>query len=130
MTELLNRAIRMYKGGPIDPNLFSVAIRNCNVSEATFVAWTEYMRANSIQINDEFLLNSFQSLLKQGNAINSLLDIVDYFCENGEMSGVAWRRMMKMMDIEPSDVSILVSSRCTLVTSLLRYLNSHFDAIS
>ena len=120
----------MYKGGPIDPNLFSVAIRNCNVSEATFVAWTEYMRANSIQINDEFLLNSLQSLLKQGNAINSLLDIVDYFCENGEVSGVAWRRMMKMMDIEPSDVSILVSSRCTLVTSLLRYLNSHFDAIS
>ena len=120
----------MYKRGPIDPNLFSVAIRNCSVSESTFVALTEYMRANSIQINDEFLLNGFQSLLKQSGAINSLLDIVDYFCEDGEVSGVAWRRMMLMMGIEPSDVSISVSSRCTLVTSILRYLNSRFDVIS
>ena len=88
------------------------------------------MRSNGIEIEDTFLLNGFESLLKQRDAVNSLLDIIDYFSEDGEINGRVWRALMRMMEIEEPKVDPVGSSRCTLIASIAKYYNDKYTMIS
>ena len=91
---------------------------------------TDFMRSNGIEIDETFLLNGFESLLKQRDAVNSLLDIIDYFTEDGEISGRVWRVLMRMMGIEQPQVDPAGTSRCTLIASIAKYYNDKFAMIS
>ena len=88
------------------------------------------MRSNGVEIEDTFLLNGFESLLKQREAVNSLLDIIDYFSEDGEINGRVWRVLMRMMGIEQPKVDPVGSSRCTLIASIAKYYNDKYTMIS
>lgn len=94
------------------------------------MALTDFMRSNGIEIEDTFLLNGFESLLKQRDAVNSLLDIIDYFSEDGEINGRVWRALMRMMEIEEPKVDPVGSSRCTLIASIAKYYNDKYTMIS
>lgn len=91
---------------------------------------TDFMRSNGVEIEDTFLLNGFESLLKQKEAVNSLLDIIDYFSEDGEIDGRVWRVLMRMMGIEQPKVDPVGSSRCTLIASITKYYNDKYAMIS
>lgn len=114
----------------LDPSLFSPAVRSSNLTEASFVALTDFMRSNGVEIGETFLLNGFESLLKQRDAVNSLLDIIDFFSEDGEISGKVWRAMMRMMEIEQPQVDPAGSSRCTLLATIAKYYNDKYAMIS
>lgn len=114
----------------LDPSLFSPAVRSSNLTEASFVALTDFMRSNGVEIGETFLLNGFESLLKQRDAVNSLLDIIDFFSEDGEISGKVWRTMMRMMEIEQPQVDPAGSSRCTLLATIAKYYNDKYAMIS
>ena len=88
------------------------------------------MRSNGVEIGETFLLNGFESLLKQRDAVNSLLDIIDFFSEDGEISGKVWRAMMRMMEIEQPQVDPAGSSRCTLLATIAKYYNDKYAMIS
>lgn len=114
----------------LDPSLFSPAVRSSELTESSFIAMTDFMRSNGIEIDETFLLNGFESLLKQRDAVNSLLDIIDYFTEDGEISGRVWRVLMRMMGIEQPQVDPAGTSRCTLIASIAKYYNDKFAMIS
>ena len=127
----------------VDPNLFSMAVKDKKVGEASFLALVEYMNANAIPIPDSFFLNAFKSLLWAKENINSLLDIVDYFSEE-QNAGVTdvrssvWRRMMCVLtENEAPDADAFVGmkgsekpNRYLLLSSLVEYLRQHVQCIS
>lgn len=120
----------------IDPALFSKAIRNTQLSEDSFGVIVEYMKTNGIPISDHFLLNAFQSLLCSENNINSLLDIIDYFSEDLQVSGEYWRCFMNILsqnkeaaqDAYDSIRRYSQSNRHSLLYTLFRYFKQ--DKIS
>lgn len=117
----------------VDPHLFSKAVRNTQLSTESFATLVNYMNENGIPIVNEFLLNSFQSMLFSETNLNCLLDIIDAFCEDDEngrnLSGDYWRCFMNILtkQTQPhqneydSIRSISPSNRNSIILSLLRY---------
>ena len=129
-SEASNREEQAKEEETLDPSLFSPAVRSSDLTEASFVALTDFMRSNGVEVEDTFLLNGFESLLEQREAVNSLLDIIDYFSEDGEINGRIWRVLMRMMGIEQPKVDLVGSSRCTLIASIAKYYNDKYTMIS
>lgn len=129
-SEASNREEPAKEEETLDPSLFSPAVRSSDLTEASFVALTDFMRSNGVEIEDTFLLNGFESLLEQREAVNSLLDIIDYFSEDGEINGRVWRVLMRMMGIEQPKVDPVGSSRCTLIAAIAKYYNDKYTMIS
>ena len=129
-SEASNREEQAKEEETLDPSLFSPAVRSSDLTEASFVALTDFMRSNGVEVEDTFLLNGFESLLEQREAVNSLLDIIDYFSEDGEINGRVWRVLMRMMGIEQPKVDPVGSSRCTLIAAIAKYYNDKYTMIS
>ena len=129
-SEASNREEQAKEEETLDPSLFSPAVRSSDLTEASFVALTDFLRSNGVEIEDTFLLNGFESLLEQREAVNSLLDIIDYFSEDGEINGRVWRVLMRMMGIEQPKVDPVGSSRCTLIAAIAKYYNDKYTMIS
>ena len=129
-SEASNREEQANEEETLDPSLFSPAVRSSDLTEASFVALTDFMRSNGVEVEDTFLLNGFESLLEQREAVNSLLDIIDYFSEDGEINGRVWRVLMRMMGIEQPKVDPVGSSRCTLIAAIAKYYNDKYTMIS
>lgn len=129
-SEASNREEQAKEEETLDPSLFSPAVRSSDLTEASFVALTDFMRSNGVEIEDTFLLNGFESLLEQREAVNSLLDIIDYFSEDEEINGRIWRVLMRMMGIEQPKVDPVGSSRCTLIAAIAKYYNDKYTMIS
>lgn len=127
----------------VDPNLFSMAVKDKKLTEASFLALVEYMNANEIPIPDVFFMNAFKSLLWEKENINSILDIVDYFSEEID-TGVmtvknnVWRRMMCILtENEAPSADAFVGmkdsdkpNRYLLMTCLVEFLRQHLLCIS
>ena len=129
-SEASNREEQAKEEETLDPSLFSPAVRLSDLTEASFVALTDFMRSNGVEVEDTFLLNGFESLLEQREAVNSLLDIIDYFSEDEEINGRIWRVLMRMMGIEQPKVDPVGSSRCTLIAAIAKYYNDKYTMIS
>lgn len=129
----------------VDPNLFSVAVKDKRLSEDSFLALVEYMKANAIPIPDVFFLNAFKSLLCAKENINSVLDIIAYFSkkwsdadEDWVVDGIVWRRMMAILQKKENPEATAFTevkghelpNRYSLFFSLVEMLQSDFHCIS
>ena len=87
----------------VDPNLFSVCVKNTTMKQEAFASLVQYMNENQVPVTTDFLLNAFTAMVTDRNNVNTLLDIVFYLSqEDGQLPGTIWRQLMRRIngDIE------------------------------
>lgn len=113
----------------VDPNLFSVCVKNTTMKQETFSSLVQYMKENQVPVTNDFLLNAFTAMASDRDNVNALLDIVFYLSqEDGQLPGTVWRQLMRRIngDIEEKlrmqQDGRVRSNRQSLVTSLFQSL--------
>lgn len=113
----------------VDPNLFSVCVKNTTMKQEAFASLVQYMNENQVPVTTDFLLNAFTAMATDRENVNTLLDIVFYLSqENGQLPGTIWRQLMRRIngDIEEKlrmqQDGRIHSNRQSLVMSLFQSL--------
>ena len=113
----------------VDPNLFSVCVKNTTMKQETFASLVQYMKENQVPVTNDFLLNAFTAMASDRNNVNALLDIVFYLSqEDGQLPGTVWRQLMRRINgdmeekLRMQQDGRVRSNRQSLVTSLFQSL--------
>ena len=113
----------------VDPNLFSVCVKNTTMKEDVFASLVHYMNANQVPVTTDFLMNAFTAMATDRTNLNALLDIINELSqEDGQLPGTVWRQLMRRINGDIEEKLLLQqsgrvhSNRQSLLMSLFQSL--------
>ena len=113
----------------VDPNLFSVCVKNTTMTQDTFASLVRYMNENQVPVTTDFLMNAFAAMASDRTNVNALLDIIHYLSqEDGQLPGTVWRQLMRRINgaieetLRIQQDGRVRSNRQSLVVSLFQSL--------